>query len=136
MKALKIYGLTPLSLFLLLIFFLSWFIFGWKYHSFFDQNLWLNGIPCTSDWDCTEKNDIPCIRGSMVGDLKLRYLNMGMTRNEIELLLGTDYRMHKRTKTCMDYDLGMCSGLKLDYDSLALCLDDKDKLIDIFTVQH
>ena len=110
---------------------------GWPYKSFFDQNLWLKNAECVGNFDCANRNDSACVRGGMVGDLKWRYLHSGLPRSEIEDLLGKNYTMQKYgEQLCMDYNIGMCSGFKMDYDSLVLCLGKDGALSDYFTVQH
>lgn len=97
----------------------------------FDATVWRNPPRCGPN-GC----DVDCIRGQMVRDLTRSYLRLGMSRSDAIALLGNPQPGSLPVKTSLSYDLGMCSGFRMDYDSLVLSFNDRDALIDIRTKQH
>ena len=80
---------------------------------------------------------IDCIRGEMYTDLKNNYLKKGISITEVKDLLGnTEYSKYSNYTNCLDYELGMCSRLRVDYDSMLVCFDDKDKVDYVTHIQH
>ena len=91
----------------------------------FNRDLW-------HQYDNNDDPDNP--RASMVSDLRWRYLDTGMTRAEVEKLLGTpDF---KKRDDMYSYNLGMWSGFRIDYDSLDIHFDPDGRLINVRRVQH
>lgn len=100
----------------------------------FEKELWMASEQGKTDYQQAEL-DMQCIRGSMVADLKDHYLNSNTTKVEVIELLGEANAPRKDTKNCLKYDLGMCSGYKMDYDTLNICFDKNDKFINAYTQQ-
>jgi hypothetical protein len=102
----------------------------------FSKEAWREAEMGSSDWAQVEK-DMQCLRGAMLQDLKDNYLKIGKTsiRNIISLL-GQEEAIQKNGTKCLKYSLGMCSGFKIDYDSLYVCFDDNDILKKLYIVQH
>jgi hypothetical protein len=85
------------------------------------------------------KRQAACIRGPMYGDLKDRLLPPGTGRKRVVALLGAPdfgsegvYRGYK----CQRWNLGFCSGFKIDLDSLNVCFDKAGKVRRVFRLQH
>jgi len=97
----------------------------------FDATVWRNPPGCGSN-GC----DVDCVRGQMVRDLTRSYLRLGMSRSDVIALLGNPQPGSLPVKTSLSYDLGMCSGFRMDYDALVLSFNDRDALIDIRTKHH
>ncbi len=95
----------------------------------FNAVVWRNALKCGYD-GC----DAECTRGHMVRDLTWKYLNPGISRSEVVALLGA--ADSPPAAKSLSYSLGMCSGFRMDYDSLVLLFDDRDALIGSRTVQH
>ena len=107
---------------------------GWQY--------WLmnGGIFRTSRFDETEwkslrkfTTDSSCYRGGMAQDIKTKVLRTGMTRAEVEKLLGPPDLVRDEYH---EYLLGMCSGLRIDFDTLDVHFDSGGRLAKVQTVQH
>ncbi len=101
--------------------------------SSFDATRWAWATQPRSDHAQFEI-DMKCVRGAMVWDLQRNYLKAGMGIEDVKRLLGPSPKVNGTQ--CIDYDLGMCSGLKMDYDSLYVCFDENWKLAASYTVQH
>lgn len=79
-----------------------------------------------------------CARGAMGDDIVDNILKIGMTRKEVEGLLGesdSDYYSEMYPNEFI-YNLGMCSGLRWDFDFLHVTYDKENKLIRAFNAQH
>jgi hypothetical protein len=106
-------------------------ILDYRNNAEFDAVVWQSAPNCGRD-GC----DAECVRGRMVRDLTWYYLKPGMPRSEVVALLGNPQPGSLPVKTSLSYDLEMCSGFRMDYDSLVLSFNDRDALIDIRTKQH
>lgn len=73
-------------------------------------------------------------RGQMFDDLDNRYLRKGLSKKDIEGLLGPADM--KSEYDFLSYNLGMWSGFRMDYDSLDLKFDHEGKLLNYHRVQH
>lgn len=80
------------------------------------------------DWD----PDNP--RGKMYEDLVENYLRKGMTKAQVVALLGESDLVTK--PEIISYNLGMWSGMRIDYDSLDLVFSNDGKLTKYYRVQH
>jgi hypothetical protein len=58
--------------------------------------------------------------------LEKNYLVAGTPRATVIGLIGEPALGAKNN--CFDYELGYCSGLKIDTDYLRVCFDDKEKI--------
>lgn len=79
------------------------------------------------------QTDFTCYRGGMAMYIKKFLLKENMPKNEVITLLGKpniDMPDH------IEYTLGMCSGLGIDYDGLIIEFDENDKFTQAFIVQH
>ncbi len=95
----------------------------------FDQKVWLNSESINQG--------AGCIRGPMFSDLKNNYLKKGMSLIDVKNLLGSaEYTKYENLTNCLDYNLGMCSGIQADYDSMLVCLDDKQKVDYVTHIQY
>lgn len=91
----------------------------------FDKEIWLKSH---ADMD----PDNP--RGEMYEDLVENHLSKGMSKTEIFGLLGQpDFQ---NTEDLMSYNLGMWSGMRIDYDSLDLKFTADGGLVEFCRVQH
>lgn len=91
----------------------------------FDQTVWV------SYHDSTDP-DNP--RGNMVSNLQKKYLQLGMSKQEVLRLLGEpDY---EESSTVYKYNLGVWSGFRIDYDSLDVHFDSSGRLTHTQVVQH
>jgi hypothetical protein len=107
---------------------------GWQYW------LYKGGIFSTSRFNTAEWEAMPfkddefsCYRGGMANDLKGRVLLPGMSRESVERLLGNSIG-NKANE--LEYDLGMCSGLRIDFDSLNVYFDERGELARVAIIQH
>ena len=104
------------------------------HRAFFDKQRWLTAHRGKSDWD-TARREMMCIRGSMYGHLKWKHLANGTKKSAVVKLLGqpqqTLGRWHKGRR-CLEWNLGMCSGIRADYDQLLVCFD-KNNVIEYVT---
>jgi hypothetical protein len=107
---------------------------GWQY--------WLikGGIFRTSsfneaEWKSLKRKtaDSSCYRGGMAHDLKTNILRSGITKAEVEKLLGEP---DSNKAAAHEYLLGMCSGLRIDFDTLDIQFDSEDRLVNVKVVQH
>ena len=77
------------------------------------------------------EKEIACVRGKMYRDLETNHLPSGMSRNAVLQMLGNP--SPRSTKpTCIDYELGYCSGLKIDTDYLRVCFDEQEKIQHVY----
>jgi hypothetical protein len=58
----------------------------------------------------------------MYRDLETRILPIGTARERLIEILGKPTRIDDRTQ-CLLYELGLCSGFKIDTDYLRACFD-------------
>ena len=107
----------------------------------FSQTGWKDGGSCKglTDWKCVQKHQ-QCERGPMVWALQKLYLWPGKTlRPAVVEMLGTEWTRYRRSESqngvegsaepaCIQWTLGMCSGLGMDYDSFVVCFDENDKV--------
>jgi hypothetical protein len=77
--------------------------------------------------------DVSCYRGGMAADMRVNILRVGLPKSRVEALLGAPdiKRMH-----VYGYALGMCSGLRIDLDSLDVHFDAEDRIERVLLVQH
>lgn len=93
-------------------------------HSF-DGLLWSSALNCSGDRDCLDK-EFACVRGPMYRDLEKNKLQIGVSEMSVIDLIGRPTRVGKAN--CIDYELGYCSGLKIDMDYLRICFDDTRRI--------
>ncbi|MFC7445282.1 hypothetical protein C7H62_0515 [Mesoflavibacter sp. HG96] len=100
----------------------------------FDQKEWLK-----HNNDNNHKNP----RWNMLTDLRENYLNKELNKTEIINLLGKPFELEKRyvelkndTLNLMLYPVGAYSGFGIDFDFLAISIDENDKKIDVWVEQH
>jgi hypothetical protein len=105
----------------------------------FDPGRWAEAGSCAglSDGDCVEK-EADCPRGGMVRDLVGVHLVPGKaTREKVAGLIGpAKHHVEIEGRTCDAYALGMCSGLRWDYDSLYVCYGEDGTVAKAGHVQH
>ncbi len=94
----------------------------------FDKKIWLESEKANQGVDC--------IRGEMYTDLKNNYLKSDTSIHDVEELLGTGLDTGNEHQKCLDYNLGMCSRFRFDYDSLHICFDGNDKVDYVTHIQH
>lgn len=85
--------------------------------------------------ECMSKES-DCARGPMVRSLLRDHLTAGAKREAVIALLGPEEFTDKDGAGCLHWNLGMCSGLGLDYDSLFVCFDGAGHLIKAGHMQH
>lgn len=107
---------------------------GWQYW------LFKGGIFRTSRFDATEwralakaSDDSSCHRGGMANDIRMNVLRVGQTSDEVQRLLGRPDSIRNGVHA---YSLGMCSGLRIDFDSLDIHFDSNDRVTHVYIVQH
>lgn len=90
-----------------------------------------------SDLECALKEE-SCPRGGMFRDLTRNYLiPETVSRDEVHALLGrTEHTVEINGQSCPAYSLGMCSGIRIDYDSLYVCFDSNDRISSVGRFQH
>ncbi len=103
-------GLLAGSIVALLL--LRWGVSWWMHErpfstARFDRAQWMAGNRSNDDRDC--------IRGAMAKDILRTIATPGASRTDVESQLGPADRVHENMA---HYDLGMCSGLRVDYDNL------------------
>ncbi|OAI02345.1 hypothetical protein A1353_16260 [Methylomonas methanica] len=96
----------------------------------FDSAAWSSALNCKNDHDCLEV-EMTCLRGPMYRDLERNHLVVGTSETTVMSLVGKPTRT--ADNNCVDYDLGYCSGLKIDGDYLRVCFDNGEK---VTTVSH
>jgi len=80
-----------------------------------------------------------CIRGAMFGDLRNRYLRPGTSKARVIEVIGEpDFGSEgvKDGNRCLRWNLGFCSGFKIDLDSLNVCFDTAERVTQVFHLQH
>jgi hypothetical protein len=109
-------------------------VVGWQYW------LFKGGIFSTSRFDSEKwkelsfnNDDFSCYRGGMANDLKDRVLLPTMSRASVENLLGKPDRSGVED---LEYTLGMCSGLRIDFDSLNVYFNEHGGLTRVAITQH
>lgn len=95
----------------------------------FDSAIWSSALSCKNDQDCLEK-EIACLRGPMLRDLEENYLIIGTPKATVTRLVGEPTMAAKNN--CFDYELGYCSGLKIDTDYLRVCFDSGEKVTNVY----
>ena len=82
-------------------------------------------------------------RWNMLTDLRENYLNSELNKNQVINLLGKPFELEKRfveskndTLNLMLYPVGAYSGFGMDFDFLAISLDENDKKIKVWVEQH
>lgn len=79
-------------------------------------------------WKKYYKNmDVNSLRGKMYEDLILNYLKKNMLKEDVIKLLGKPDEINKDKE--FSYNLGMWSGLRIDYDSLNIKFDRNNRVI-------
>ncbi|MEZ5752478.1 MAG: hypothetical protein R3D60_11095 [Paracoccaceae bacterium] len=117
----------------------------------FDAQRW------AAAWDCgglpameCEIRRATCTRGAMLGDLIDRYLTpvpsatgygtprAPLDRDAVNALLGPSDFLRAATdgSECEHRLIGMCSGFRVDYDSLFVCFDGQGDIRRAGNVQH
>jgi hypothetical protein len=94
-------------------------------YSRFDQQIWKS----VAD---SREADNPRYR--MLTDLELNYLRKGMTAPEVETLLGEPDI--EKSPEVYKYNVGMQSGLRMDYDSFNVYFDLNGKFTHTGMQQH
>jgi hypothetical protein len=94
----------------------------------FDSAVWFSALNCKNDRDCLDK-EMTCLRGPMYRDLEKNHLVVGTPKAAVTRLLGEPTRLAKNN--CIDYELGYCSGLKIDGDYLRVCFDNGETVINV-----
>lgn len=101
----------------------------------FNHEVWIAAEKGKSDTEQLEL-DNHCMRGAMVADLKENYLKSTITQADVVSLLGKTRSINNENdQSCLRYNLGICSGFKMDYDSLDICFKG-NKFIYAITIQH
>ena len=95
----------------------------------FDSTVWSSALSCKNDRDCLAKA-MACLRGPMYRDLARNHLVVGAPKAAVTNLIGELARADKNN--CFDYELGYCSGLKIDTDYLRVCFDNREKITDVY----
>jgi len=100
----------------------------------FDQKEWLK-----HNDDGNHKSP----RWNMLSDLRENYLNKELNKTQIINLLGKPFELEKRyveskndTLNLMLYPVGAYSGFGIDFDFLAISLDENDKKIKVWVEQY
>ena len=106
----------------LLIFWVSYGTFSYQ---IFNKDTWLEPP--------TNKTDSTCYRGGMAMFIQTILLKKGMSKTEVMALLG---KPDSDQPSQIEYTLGMCSGIGLDYDGLIIEFDSDDKISNSSIVQH
>ena len=95
----------------------------------FDGAAWSSALSCGNDRDCVDR-EMECLRGPMYRDLKKNYLFVGTPKAAVTRLIGEPTQIAE--KNCFDYELGYCSGLKIDTDYLRVCFDSSEKVTNVY----
>jgi len=69
----------------------------------------------------------------MARDIKTNILHVGLTKTEVEKLLGAP---DSHRANVHEYSLGMCSGLRIDFATLDVHVNSKSRLVNVQVVQH
>lgn len=107
---------------------------GWQYW------LFKGGVFRTSSFNETawkslsrKTTDSSCYRGGMADDLRTNILRAGLTRTEVENLLGAPDSVKADVH---EYFLGMCSGFRIDFDTLDVHFTPEGRVQVVRVVQH
>lgn len=95
----------------------------------FDRTAWSSALSCKNEQDCLDK-EMACLRGSMYRDLEKSHLIKGESKIAVTGLIGKPTRTTENN--CFDYELGYCSGLKIDTDYLRVCFDNSEKITNVY----
>lgn len=95
----------------------------------FDSSVWASALSCVNRQDCLEK-EMACVRGPMYRDLENKHLKAGVPKATVTRLIGKPAFIAENS--CFDYELGSCSGLKIDADYLRVCFDSSDKVTNAY----
>jgi len=122
---------------------ISAFIAYWARSPFgtaeFDRERW------HAAWDCAdlgaaacEMQRATCTRGGMLDDLIALHLTPTQSRDSVQSLLGDVHFTTERPGlgTCEHRLVGMCSGFRIDYDSLYICYNTQGFVTASGHVQH
>ena len=82
----------------------------------------------------TDREDSTCYRGGMASDIEKRFLKPGMSRADVERLLGRPDHVPEPRE--YRYTLGMCSGFRIDYDDLHVYFNDRGEFERPAIIQH
>ncbi|MBN0989334.1 hypothetical protein [Amphritea pacifica] len=96
----------------LLFWYMSSGVFGTER---FDKGAWNAPV--------SREQEASCYRGGMAKDIRDNVLSSETTKEDVIVLLGSPEG--DITKQVYKYDLGMCSGLRMDYDDLRIYFDDQ-----------
>tara|TARA_R110000796_G_scaffold138784_7_gene254937 strand:- start:38 stop:532 length:495 start_codon:yes stop_codon:yes gene_type:complete len=95
------------------------------------------------EWSKQDDDDTKSIRWNMLSDLRENYLNKELNKTQIINLLGKPFELEKRyveseddTLNLLLYPVGAYSGFGIDFDFLAISLDENDKKIKVWVEQH
>ncbi|MCY1460475.1 hypothetical protein D9M71_780370 [compost metagenome] len=66
----------------------------------------------------------------MYRDLEKNHLIVGASKATVARLIGEPALAAKNN--CFDYELGYCSGLKIDTDYLRVCFDSSEKVANVY----
>ena len=91
----------------------------------FDSALWKSA---------THKFERDNPRGQMYDDLRHHYLKKGLDKQAVLNLLGPPDI--KSDDSLFNYNLGMWSGFRIDYDTLNIAFNSKGKVARVYRVQH
>lgn len=88
-----------------------------------------------AEWQSLNRRtaDFSCYRGGMAYDIKTNVLPAGLSEMAVKRLLGEPDSTRGNT---YEYLLGMCSGLRIDFDTLDVKFDSDGRLIDVQITQH
>jgi hypothetical protein len=88
----------------------------------FDANQWKQAGQGT-DMQIT-KNEMDCVRGRMIHDLRWMHLKRGMSKEELVSLLGPfTQSIRDRENNCISYSVGYCGGMGFDLNGITFCFD-------------
>ena len=90
----------------------------------FDASRWRAGLRASREGEC--------VRGRMANDIIATVARPGRPKSAVEAALGAPQGMRGEIA---DYELGMCSGLRIDFDSLYVEYAD-GKVLRSYHVQH
>jgi hypothetical protein len=124
-QVLKVVLLFVLGIALALAFLFFWGSIGVFSHQIFSKEEWL--APQTNETDST------CYRGGMAMYIKKILLKNTMSKADVISLLGTP---DSEELNQVEYTLGMCSGLGMDYDGLIISFNKNGKFTNASIVQH
>jgi hypothetical protein len=113
----------------LLVAFIGWQL--WLY----DGGVFETGQFVESKWkkEPAGSDVFECYRGGMAADLQNRVLTKGMTRDAVRQLLGEP---NKEASGALEYNLGFCSKVGVDLDTLDIDFDERNELQHVRVRQH